>query len=266
MDIKSIKLVFFSPTETTAKIVNKIAQGITPDIVTGINLTPPGARSQDVVRMNDELTIIGTPVYAGRVPPEAVRRLRRIKGNNTPAAVVVVFGNREYEDALLELKDIAAELGFRPISGGAFIGEHSYSNEITPIAVGRPDDQDMETAKRFGESIQEKLNKFKTLDDMPALHVPGNFPYKKWVERSEMAPITVESLCTLCAECAAACPTAAITVEDSVVTTTSECIRCSACIKKCPTGARKWESAWIDQVRKWLNENCRQRKEPQMYL
>ena len=81
MDIKSIKLVFFSPTETTPKIVNKIAQGITPDIVTGINLTPSGARSQDVVRMNDELTIIGTPVYAGRVPPEAVRRLRRIKGN-----------------------------------------------------------------------------------------------------------------------------------------------------------------------------------------
>lgn len=265
MDIRSIKLIFFSPTDTTARIVNKIAQGINPDIVTGINLTPPGARSQDFGQLNDELTIIGTPVYAGRVPPEALGRLQRIKGNNTPAVVVVVYGNRDYEDALLELRDVVAELGFRPIAGGAFIGEHSYSNETIPIAVGRPDDQDMDKAKRFGESIEGKMSRMNTLDGMPALHVPGNFPYKKWVERSEMAPVTVESLCTLCAECAAACPTAAITVASSVVTSNNECIHCSACIKKCPTGARKWESLWIDQIRKWLTENCRQRKEPQMY-
>jgi ferredoxin len=266
MEIRSIKLVFFSPTETTAKIVNQIAQGIHSDILSSIDLTPPGAGNQDIAQMNDELTIIGTPVYAGRVPPEAVRRLRRIKGNNTPAAVVVVYGNREYDDALLELRDIAAELGFRPVAGGAFIGEHSYSCEATPIAVGRPDDRDVEKAKRFGESIQEKISKLCTLDDMPALNVPGNFPYRKWVQRSEMAPVTVGSLCTLCAECAAACPTSAITVGGSVVTSTNECIRCSACIKKCPTGARKWENAWIDQVRKWLNENCGRRKEPQVYL
>ena len=266
MDIRSIKLVFFSPTETTAKIVIKIAQGINPDIITGINLTPPDARNQDFGQLNEELAIIGTPVYAGRVPPEAVRRLRRIKGNNTPAVAVVVYGNRDYEDALLELRDIAAEQGFRPIAGGAFIGEHSYNNETTQIALGRPDDKDLEKAKRFGESIKGKISELNTLDDMPALHVPGNYPYKKWVERGEMAPVTIESLCTLCAECAAACPTAAITVEDLVVTAANECIRCCACIKKCPTGARKWENAWIDQVRKWLNENCRQRKEPQEYL
>lgn len=173
MDIKSIKSVFFSPTETTAKIVIKIAQGINPDIITGINLTPPGVRNQDFGQLKGELTVIGTPVYAGRVPPEAVHRLRRIKGNNTPAVVVVVYGNRDFEDALLELRDIATELGFRPIAGGAFIGEHSYSNETTQIAVGRPDDQDMETAKRFGEAIKGKMSKINTLDEMLALEVPG---------------------------------------------------------------------------------------------
>jgi len=266
MDIRSIKLVFFSPTETTARILSGIAQGINPDIITRINLTPPGARNQDFGQLNDELTIIGTPVYAGRVPPEAVRRLRRIKGNNTPVVVVVVYGNRDYEDALLELRDNAAELGFRPVAGGAFIGEHSYNSETTPIAAGRPDDRDMEQAKRFGESIQEKISKFSSLDDMPVLSVPGNFPYKKWVQPSDMAPATIESLCTLCAECAATCPTAAITVEASVETSKNECIHCSACIKKCPTGARKWESARVDKIRKWLSENCRQRKEPQTYL
>jgi len=48
MDIRSMKLVFFSPTETTAKIVNKIAQGFNLDIVTGIDLPPPGARRRMV--------------------------------------------------------------------------------------------------------------------------------------------------------------------------------------------------------------------------
>jgi ferredoxin len=266
MDLRSIKLVFFSPTETTAKIVTGIAQGIDPDIVSRIDLTPPGARLHELEQMRDELAIIGTPVYAGRVPAEAVRRLQRIRGDNTPAVVVVVYGNREYEDALLELRDIVAELGFRPIAGGAFIGEHSYSSDTTPIAPGRPDDEDMQKTKTFGAAIQEKIGKLHTLDDLPTLQVPGKYPYVEWGQRSEMAPVTVESLCTLCAECAAACPTAAITVEESVVTSKHACIHCSACIKKCPSGARKWESAQIDQIIKWLSENCGQRKEPQTYL
>jgi ferredoxin len=266
MNIRKIKTVFFSPTETTAKIVNGIAQGMDPEVVSRIDLTPPGARDHEVEDIRGELTIIGTPVYAGRVPAEAVRRLQRIKGEHTPAVVVVVYGNREYEDALLELKNIVTELGFRPVAGAAFIGEHSYSTAATPIAPGRPDDEDMKKAKRFGESIQEKISRLHTLDGIPALQVPGNYPYVEWDKPSPMTPVTVESLCTLCAECAAACPMAAITVEESVLTVKDACIRCSACIKKCPSGARKWESARIDQVRKWLGENCRQRKEPQIYL
>ena len=124
----------------------------------------------------------------------------------------------------------------------------------------------MEKARRFGESIQEKISRLHTLDDIPTLQVPGNYPYVAWDQPPAMAPVTVESLCTLCAECAAACPTAAINVAESVWTSKEACIRCSACVKKCPSGARKWDSAHIDQVRKWLNENCRQRKEPQIFI
>ncbi len=266
MGITSTKLVFFSPTETTARILDGVAQGIQSDRVSTIDLTPSEAGSRGPEQLRDELVIIGTPVYGGRVPSEAVHRLRQITGDNTPVVVIVVYGNREYEDALLELKHIVEGLGFKPIAGGAFIGEHSYDSEATPIATGRPDASDIEKARRFGESIQEKIDKFHTLDEMPPLHVPGNFPYRKWVSPSEMAPVTDEPLCTLCAECAIVCPTAAITVRDIVETNRNECIHCSACIKKCPTGARKWESPWIDQVTKWLSENCRERKEPQIYL
>ena len=124
----------------------------------------------------------------------------------------------------------------------------------------------MKKARRFGESIQEKLSRLHTLNGMPALQVPGNHPYVEWDKPQKMAPVSDESLCALCAECAAACPTAAISVKATVSTDTDACIRCSACIKKCPNGARKWENVRIDQVRKWLIETCNQRKEPQIYL
>lgn len=266
MNVRSIKLVFFSPTGTTAKIVNGIAQGIHPTIVSSLDLTPPAVRSQEVAQISEELAIIGTPVYFGRVPPEAIHRLQKVTGNNTPAVVVVVYGNREYEDALLELRDVVAELGFKPVAGGVFIGEHSYASEAVPLATGRPDAQDIEKAKQFGESIQKRMREFNTVDDIPPLQVPGKSPYQKAGSLPGLVPVTDESLCTLCAECAEACPTAAITVEDAVVTTQDKCIWCSACVKGCSAGARKWESPLMDQIRKWLKEKCGQRKKPEVFL
>ena len=205
-------------------------------------------------------------MYGGRIPPEAVCRLRRIKGNSTPTSVVVVYGNRAYDDALLELWDLAAELGFRPVAGGAFIGEHSYDSETTPIASGRPDVQDLEKAKRFGELIRKKVSEMRTLDEMPSLQVPGNSPYKEWDPPSDISPITDKTQCTLCGMCATICPTAAITVGTTVITDQKACILCSACVKACSTGARAWDNPWTRWAADWVSTNCRERKEPEMYL
>jgi len=266
MRIKSVILIYFSPTHTTEKIVEGIAQGIQIDIVARLDLTPPEARTREFEEMHDELVIIGAPVYGGRIPHEAVHRLRRIKGNGTPAGVVAVYGNRAYEDAPLELRDLAAELGFRPVAGGAFIGEHSYDSETTPIAAGRPDAQDLEKAKGFGELIREKMREMRTLDEMPSLQVPGDFPYQEWDPPSNISPVTDETQCTLCGICARICPTAAITVRDTVMTDQNTCLLCSACVKKCSTGARAWENPWVERAVKWLSTNCRERKEPEIFL
>lgn len=266
MDINSVILVYFSPTQTTEKTVEGIAQGIQIDIVERLDLTPPEARTREFQEMHDELVIIGAPVYGGRIAHEAVHRLRRIKGNGTPAAVVAVYGNRAYEDALLELRDLAADLGFRPVAGGAFIAEHSYDSETTPIASGRPDAHDLEEARRFGELIREKMREMRTLDEMPFLQVPGNFPYVEWDLPSDIFPVTDETQCTLCGTCARICPTEAITVRDTVMTDQNTCISCSACVKKCSTGARAWENLWMKQAVEWLSANCRERKEPEIFL
>jgi len=266
MDIHSVKLIYFSPTHTTEKVLEGIARGIGVDVVERLDLTPPGAKTQVFEELHDGLAIMGAPVYGGRIPPEAVRRLRRIVAHGTPAVVVAVYGNRAYEDALLELRDLAEDLGFRPLAGGAFIGEHSYHTAATPIATGRPDEQDLARAEAFGISIRAKMSGKRTLDEMPPLQVPGNIPYKVWKAPPENTPITDKGLCTLCGLCVAACPTAAIAVEETVTTDKSACILCSACVKACPTGAREWEWAQIAKWRKWLSIEHSKRKEPEVHL
>ena len=266
MNTNTIKLIYFSPTGTTKRILEGIVQGLQAKNITHIDLTPPDANTRAVAEMRSELTILGTPVYGGRLPPDAVQRLCRIKGNATPAVVVVVYGNREYEDALLELNDLAAEARFIPVAGGAFIGEHSFDSEEMPIATGRPDEQDLKKAVEFGRAIRQKMTGIDALTEILPLKVPGDFPYKEWHKWPEVSPITQEDTCVRCETCIAVCPTAAITMNGILKTNADACIVCCACVKACPTGARVAEHPRIRQSQEWLSTNCRTRKEPETFL
>ena len=157
MDVKTVTLAYFSPTGTTKKVVESIAETIGAKDVKEIDLTKPDIMTKEVGEIKEGLAILGAPVYAGRVPAEAAKRFEKVKGNGIPAVVVVVYGNREYEDALLELRDIAVRQGFKPIAGGAFIGEHSFSSDVTPLAAGRPDGQDIDIARDLGEKLAVQM-------------------------------------------------------------------------------------------------------------
>ena len=262
MDINSAKLIYFSPTQTTRKVLEGIAQGIQVVNVEHVDLTPPDAGTQTLSEIHAELAIIGAPVYSGRLPTDAASRLRRLRGNGTPAVIVVVYGNRAYEDALLELRNLALEAGFTPVAAGAFIGEHSFSDNATPIAVERPDTDDLSKALEFGKMIRGKMRDMQAPDVMLPLQVPGNFPYKERGAPLDISPVTNESACTKCERCVMVCPTAAITVLDAA----SGCIRCCACIKTCTTGARTMADPRIRQIAEMLSMNCRERKEPETYM
>lgn len=160
MKIQSLKLVYFSPTGTTKAVVWGIACGINHSNVECIDITRPDARNQPLQTSEDELLIVAVPVYMGRVPALLSEWLHAIQAHNTPAVCVVVYGNRVYDDALLELNDILKQCGCKPIAGAAYIGEHSFSNSETPTAEGRPDSRDLEQAELFGQKIQEKFSLF----------------------------------------------------------------------------------------------------------
>jgi ferredoxin len=267
MDPKSIALIYFSPTKTTQHILEAVAQGIPSPVITHHDLTTPETATQDLSEFANTLAIIGTPVYGGRIPLEAVRRLKRLRASNTPAVVVVVYGNRAYEDALLELRDLAITIGFTPIAGGAFIGEHAFSTETTPIAPGRPDPTDLQCAQAFGQAIHRKLQTISNLPEIVPVEVPGNHPYKERRARTTIsALITHEDDCTLCGTCARVCPVHAITVDTHVTTHGAACIHCCACVKACPSQARVVEHPRIKEIREWLYTNYSTRQEPETYL
>ena len=265
MKIRTVRLICFSPTGTTRKILVGIAAGLGIKEVEAINLTPPEGGRENLALGSDELAIIGVPVYGGRMPAEAIKRLRKITASATPAVVVVVYGNREFEDSLLELKNLAREQGFLPIAAAAFVGEHSFSTEALPIAVGRPDALDMDKAAGFGRAVAAKLSRLAQATLAKDVPLPGRFPYEGGARVMAVAPVTNVDRCTLCGVCAGVCPTAAITVDDRVTTAVEACIRCCACIKNCPEEARFWEDPMMLKISHWLHENCQARKEPQWF-
>jgi ferredoxin len=266
MDIKQVKLIYFSPTGTTQKVLESIAKGITVEDVEHVNVTLPEGAQQTIPTFSDELVIIGAPVYGGRLPTDAVNRFKQLKASKTLAILIVVYGNREFEDALLELKYLAIELGFNPIAGGAFIGEHSFATKDVPIANGRPDSLDVQKAMELGSKIKDKVTALQSPDVQMDLEIPGKFPYEAGGAKSmAVSPATKEDTCTVCGTCASICPTAAISINGSVATEIELCIRCCACIKNCPTGARVMEDSMWKNIANWLNENCSTRKEPQIF-
>lgn len=53
-----------------------------------------------------DLSICLFQLYMGRVPALLHEWLSSIKAYKTPAALIVVYGSRVYDDALIELKDL----------------------------------------------------------------------------------------------------------------------------------------------------------------
>jgi ferredoxin len=266
MPVTTASLVYFSPTHTTQRVLQAIARGLGLPMDREIDLTLPPATESPQATAVSGVTLIGVPVYGGRVAETACDRLARVQGNGNPAVVVAVYGNRHFDDALLELREIATEQGFRPIAAAAFVGEHSFSSAEWPIAVGRPDPDDLRAAEEFGRRIAARLaaapHPAETAD---VVRIPGSFPYREPGIARNAAPAWIEADCNYCYDCGSVCPTGAIATGETEADP-SLCIICGACIRKCPNGARRFEDPRVVGSMRWLNENCNVRREPELFL
>lgn len=259
---KQLNLIYFSPTDTTAKVVKEMGNSIS-DKFKEYDITLPNNRQENLTFGCNDLVVVGVPVYAGRVPEFLINYFGKVKGNGTYAVFIVVYGNRDYDDALLELKNIFEKNGFIGIAGSAFIGEHSYT---TRVGTGRPDINDLKTAIKFGMEIKEKLSDNLDYIQVKKLSVKGKFPYRERIVMTPAAPET-NDMCIKCGSCAKYCPTGAIDFSDFMNIDTAKCIRCCSCIKRCPVDAKSFNNEAVKKSTKMLIDNfSKVRHEPELFI
>lgn len=254
-----VYIAYFSPTGGTRKAAEIIGRAIDPQ-ATEIDLSTRTRGNGPLDLGLTDVLLAAVPVFGGRVPAVALERLREIAGHDTPAIPVAVYGNRDYDDALLELKTELESNGFRPIAGIACIAEHSIMHVY---ATGRPDASDEKVLKQFATQITAKLNRIKGGIAAP-ITVKGNPEYKPY-NGVTLKPHATRA-CNRCGTCAALCPVGAIPLDNPQKTDSKACISCMRCIAVCPHQARKVSKLKVALSIQMLKKACESRKEPELFI
>lgn len=218
-----MEIYYFSPTGGTKKVSDIFAAAVGKDAV----WHDLGDKQTPTKQPQCELIVVVAPVFAGRIPSVVSEKIKTLAGEGKKAVTIAVYGNRAYEDALLEMNDILMQGGFTVIAAAAFVAQHSI---VPEVGAGRPDSEDRKEIRAFAEAVKNSAS-------AENVQVPGNRPYKPEMEVAA-APLSLPS-CTACGACAKICPTDAISNKvGKMATDAAKCILCMACVHACPKQAR----------------------------
>lgn len=248
--------ISFSPTGGTKKVADFLADKWGRDI-TDIDLSDGKENFHGFSLTNRDIAIVAVPSYSGRVPSVAAERISKIQGNGAKAVIVCVYGNRAYEDTLVELQNLVQQAGFSVVSAVAAIAEHSMAHRY---ARNRPDEDDYRQLGEFADKIRDKLGR----NDFTTPAIPGHKPYRK-AANAGIVPKPTKA-CVRCGLCASRCPVGAIDQMDPSKVNKKVCISCMRCVSICPHHARKVNGLLLAVVNMMLKKACTARKACELYL
>ena len=253
--MQNTNLVYFSASGTTKTVATILADSLGA-AKTEFDLLR-NCPEQPITVEADTPAVFAVPVFSGRIPSSCVDALKQFKGERTPAIAVVVYGNREYDDALLELTDILKAHDFVVVAAAAFVAQHSI---FPAVGEGRPDQKDKDAIEEFGKKCKASLESFTGAE---AVVVKGNTPY--------LTPSAIplrpagSSKCNACETCAAICPTKAISAATPRKSDKTRCISCTACIAACPQKARQFSGFLYSLAGKAFTKQNTSRREPEYF-
>ena len=243
--------IIFSPTGGTEKVSHILGEQLGENTVT-IDLSDAKTDFTKYEIAPEDMVFVAMPSFGGRAPAVAIERLKRIAGNGARCTLVCVYGNRAYEDTLVEMEDAAKECGFRVIAAVAAVAEHSI---LPQYAAGRPDTSDKKQLADFAARIAGK--------DSELTSLPGNRPYKK-SGGAGLVPKPAKD-CVKCGLCAEKCPVQAIDTV-SFAADPKLCIGCMRCVRQCPGSARKVNGFMVSIAAMAIKKACSVRKANELYL
>ncbi len=250
-------LFAFSPTESSMKIGRYLLEVMGYHI--DLHDLTHEQREREYDLNSEEIAFFAYPVYGGRVPAPFLDRLKKIKGKATRAVVVAVYGNRAYEDAILEMADFLEERGFIVVAALTAIAEHCYTYQV---ATGRPNPTDYLRLRDYAPELRERVKCGERVS-----FLPGNRPYKEGIPPATWAPKTYDN-CISCGICVVSCPMGIISTENpKIITDTASCIHCLACVKNCPEASKYVQETEFDRrVRSLEDMLSKVRNEPELFL
>lgn len=246
--------IIFSPTGGTEKVAKAITEKW--DKVEDIDLSIVDRDYNDISLATDDVAVIAMPSFGGVAPQLALDRLVKIKGNHCKCVIVAAYGNRAYEDTLVQMEDYAVKAGFNVIAAVSAVAEHSILHQY---ATGRPDESDCAKLIEFGNQILEKA----ISDNESKPKIPGNRPYKK--SSAGLIP-KANASCSACGLCADKCPAGAISKNNPRITDKNKCISCMRCVAVCPKQARKVSGFMTAVAGMAIKKACSIKKECELFL
>ncbi len=245
--------IVFSATGRSEKVADAFCSAF--DNVEKIDLSL--ADFSDITLAEDDFCFVTAPVYGGVIPQVAADNIMKIKANGAKAVVMAVYGNRAYDDALAQLKDVCTKSGFTVCGAVGAVAQHSL---LPAVAADRPDENDKKQLAEFACRVMDKIKR----GNMADFTVPGKVPGGE----AHSLPVHPKATkaCVKCGLCAEKCPVVAISKENPMVTDKTKCITCMRCVEICPQNARQLMPAVIKMANPLMKKVWGAHREIEFYL
>ena len=244
-------IVFFSPAGTTRRVALHIEhclaeRGITARLV-DLGLPAGGPVQAGGLGLDGPCCLwIGSPVYCDHALPLVAEWIEGLEPSARGWAVpFVTWGGVTSGLALPELADLLQTRGFQSVGAAKVLAEHSSLwAAAEPLGAGRPDAADLAQVRDLVTGVVANLAQaapvpldLRLLDYLsPSLRTEAASKSLAKAKSMMPSPRAIETRCTQCGECVAACPVGAITLDPYPVMA-EHCVRCQQCVRICPEGA-----------------------------